>query len=183
MIEGELPIERCVLIDGIGDLDTRFMKSGKRKKLKILKNLFPNAGGLAQSILDAMEKCQKCHQPLLKGSDRLVMSAAKSLGLDVKVAPILAPEHPDPPYYINSDFKFKSDNDYIGEDWMSYLSNDKSIKDVGDITWCQEFRHWQPAIAALRFGNECTIDVCYQAAAILVNIPKWNKRKREEMPC
>ena len=43
------------------------------------------------------------------------------------------------------------------------------------ITWCEAHKLWQPAAATVQYGNECTLACFYQAAAILVGIPPWDK--------
>jgi hypothetical protein len=120
-------------------------------------------------------KHTESYQHLLKGSDRVVLSAAKSLGLHAKVMPILAPECPEPPYYINHHFQFIPEA-FLDDDWWEGYVKSKGIKGDDDITWCQKLKHWQPAIVALYRGNDPLHIVCYQAAAILITIPKWEDR-------
>ena len=48
------------------------------------------------------------------------------------------------------------------------------------IKWCQSFSKssWEPAGAVVMYGNEATVGVLYQAAAILIGIPKWGKSRQ-----
>lgn len=48
------------------------------------------------------------------------------------------------------------------------------------IKWCQSFSKpsWEPAGAVIAYGNEATISLFYQAAAILIGIPKWGKSRQ-----
>ena len=60
-----------------------------------------------------------------------------------------------------------------GEGQLSFhLLFGDQLKSVKDITWCQDQDKWEPAGATTTYGNDWA-DVClYQAAAILVGIPR-----------
>ena len=125
---------------------------------------------------------------LLKGSDRTVMLAARSLGLGVEVKPIVKDDETDyydSKYFVGDQFKFESSDAHIdgdsGDTWMRFLQ-DEGFDDASHITWCQGFKQWQPAVAAINYGNDATIGVCYQAAAILVTVPAWSERHHNTAP-
>ena len=126
--------------------------------------------------------------PLLKGVDRIVYLVAKSLGLNVMVKPIwsnryvLGHRFQSGPKYLLSTFPgFKLINtardDDTECDLVRRLTNQPTYSDK-KITWCQKLTHWQPAGAAATYGNEPTAQAFYQAAAILVGIPKWSRKRR-----
>lgn len=118
---------------------------------------------------------------LLKGPDRTVLLAAKSLGLKVEVKPIFADPDREAKYYIGNDFEFSRayvERDGWGDEpygWDGYMKQEGN-DDASHVMWCQELKYWQPAIAALVYGNDAELDLCYQAAAILVSIPTWSER-------
>ena len=131
---------------------------------------------------------------LLKGSDRTVFLAAESLNLDVTVKPIYKPKQKpmfffkvpeDKRQYIGNHFQFKEKRFSNGVDdtmeWDEYFK-EKGIVEDTCITWCQsQLGNWQAAIVAPEYGNEPTLGICYQAAAILVAIPCWSARHGVEM--
>ena len=145
---------------------------------------------------------------LLKGSDRIVYVAVKSLGLPVVVKPVdISSEACHWPRDL-SDLSEKCQRDaerFVLPEFTSFKHDqikiyDKPVREIiksifgtsGDfkdifgssgthhvtkITWCQEFTDWLPAAAYSTYGNEPSCEVLYQAAAILVGIPKWGERQ------
>ena len=123
---------------------------------------------------------------LLKGSDRMVMLAANSLGLEVAVKSIF--DDNEDGLYKSKRFRYSEIWNYwvIGHDptcvnreektWKMFLEEEMGCENTDDITWCQEFKQKAPAIASPSYGNELIADTCYMAAAILVSVPKWSKR-------
>ena len=129
---------------------------------------------------------------LLKGSDRIVYVAVKSLGLPVVVKPVdISTEERKCRFVLPEFTSFKHE---------PYDCDDRSIKEtiqhlfpfsgifedgfhfsgthhVTKITWCQQLTEWLPAAAYPTYGNEPACKVIYQAAAILVGIPKWGERQ------
>ena len=117
---------------------------------------------------------------LLKGSDRMVMLAATSLGLKVAVRSIVNTENVYHRYegsacFFHCVFYYQATNDLIGESWEQYLE-DNGYKSAENILWCQKFKEMVPGSTALTYGNEHLAETCYMAAAILVNVPKWSER-------
>ena len=108
---------------------------------------------------------------LLKGSDRTILFAAKSLGLQVEVKAIINTDNSadsivattdDHGPYIKTSFKF-----------IDY-GYDKSISSARDIIWCQtKTLQLQPGFAAAAVGTNdiFSVDIFYQTAAILIKIP------------
>lgn len=130
---------------------------------------------------------------LLKGSDRTIFSAAKALDLQVEVKPILNPNtYCNEEQYVGTKFgvhlgKFHDEYgyDYNGDDdensyWRQDFENGfLQVEETTGINWCQPLNHnsqWLPSILSPYYGNENSVDICYQAAAILVTVPKWEKR-------
>ena len=122
---------------------------------------------------------------LLKGSDRMVMLAATSLGLEVDVKSIVSAEYfdddmeDDKECLYQCQFRYKKTdvqiNGYDAYSWKNYFE-DNGYKSAENIIWCQKFKELVPAITAPSYGNEPSAETCYMAAAILVNVPKWSKR-------
>ena len=50
-----------------------------------------------------------------------------------------------------------------------------ALKDT-KITWCQELPNFEAAATHIVYGNEASGEIVYQAAAILMCVPKWGKR-------
>ena len=100
------------------------------------------------------------------------MLAARSLGLGVEIKPIIK----NPTYRYEASPKSK----YVVGDQFRVVSGeygdvfqDKGFDDASCIFWCQKFKYWLPAFAAV-LHNEARI--CYQAPAILVTVPAWSER-------
>ena len=124
---------------------------------------------------------------LLKGADNIVYMTGISLGLPVIVKPVT-----NEMYVIFSGKRQDREMRYILPKFSklfvgpsrAYEFYDKLFKDTfGEvysderITWCQELTNFQPAATYTTYGNELSCDVVYQAAAILVGVPKWGKRQ------
>ena len=121
---------------------------------------------------------------VLKGSDRMVMLAAASLGLKVAVRSIVRTENDD---YSDEEsdrvcsfycgFCYELTNAVIGEgdSWKQHLEA-YGYERAENIIWCQKLKEKVPAITALTYGNQHLAETCYMAAAILVNVPKWSER-------
>ena len=126
--------------------------------------------------------------PLLKGVDHVVYLVAKSLGLNVMVKPIWSNRY-DVEHMIESGQKYLlskfshfelihiARDDDTDCDLVRGLTNQPLYSDK-KITWCQNLTHWQPAGAAATYGNEPAAEAFYQAAAILVGLPKWGRKRR-----
>lgn len=127
-----------------------------------------------QGLTEAAKRVS-CLQRVLKGSDRTVLLAAQSLGLRAEVKAVYDQDDGD---FVCDRFRAFRENAYIDNDdsgWIEYLKV-SGIEAIRNVTWCQKFKYWQPAIAALMYGNDYSIDTRYQAAAILVTIPSWSER-------
>ena len=127
---------------------------------------------------------------LLKGSDRTVVLAAKSLDLTVQVRPMYDFRWDyDESYeaaneeeqfiltYVDKEFKF---NEGWLDEWPYIgVRDSKNMKQYRrierDITWCQEL-NWKLAVTTKHYGNEATEHNLYHMAAILVTIPQWSER-------
>lgn len=119
---------------------------------------------------------------LLKGSDRIVFSAARSLDLRVKVKPILTGydwHHDEDFQYVGKKFEVSAEilNSDEEMDWREYFDD---CDNAANISWCQWLMTSSqklPSIMVPRYGNEPTVDICYQQAAILITVPKWVERR------
>lgn len=137
------------------------------------------SGQKFNKAMDRVRSQRHLSKVCLKGSDRTVFFDAKSLGLNVNVKPILNP--PDyPGYYIGDVFKFEPNvlvgHSSVGDD-VFWWDHEDFRGDACDVTWCQKFSTWQPAIAASVVGcDDPYHEICYQAAAILIPIPAWSER-------
>ena len=118
---------------------------------------------------------------LLKGSDRMVMLAATSLGLEVAVSSIVnifsdgdsdsdCLFHCGFYYELTEAVRMREEDD----SWKLYFED--NYKSAENIIWCQKFKEMVPGITAMTYGNEYSAETYYMAAAILVNVPKWSKR-------
>ena len=129
---------------------------------------------------------------LLKGSDRTVVLAAKSLGFSVEVRPMynLRGDFDDSyeaandsePFkltYIDKEFKFNED--WLDDGNVNCSYNMRQYRHIAskrqyrDITWCQHL-NWKLAFATKHYGNNATENYLYHMAAILVTIPQWSER-------
>ena len=135
------------------------------------------------------EKFKAFPLAFMKGSDRIVVSAAKSLELEVKVKPIVSDkdEEEEELYYNHRGFNLSDQSWWwmIGYDptvrsrqdqtWKMFFKEDGYEK-ATDIMWCEAFKPSLPAFVSPHYGNEFSTDTCYMAAAILVDIPSWSWR-------
>lgn len=125
---------------------------------------------------------------LLKGADNIVYVAAKSLGLLVIVKPVT-----DSNAYITDRYVLPKFAEFLSEDYYCDFECEDNAGDQmiaglygrvfldKSITWCQELDHFQPAATYIAYGNEPSSLALYHAAAILVGVPKWDKRQALEM--
>lgn len=136
-------------------------------------------------VLEEFDR-QKNLSLLLKGSDHTVLLAAKALHLEVEVKPVVETERV--PYVYEIILVFEDEDEFFFPDsedredwdgsrvcrWEDFFSNRSDVSDGGGITWCQELSAKQPGILALGYGND-SCEILYQAAAILVTIPRWGE--------
>ena len=125
---------------------------------------------------------------LLKGADSIVYMAGMSLGLPVIVKPVtnhFESEEERLYCYVLPKFdKFFVDESggvregEYDEDRMIKWKFGTLVHYDTNIMWCQELTNFQPAFAYRDgvFDSEATCAAAYQAAAILVCVPKWGKR-------
>ena len=138
---------------------------------------------------------EKAIQLILKGADRILFQIALSLGLEVMVKPIVQEGGYEGyctdywrKYYLLPTFPKKFYYDDMGCDETAgiedfeYLFEVKPC-DIGTITWCEKHKIWQPAAATVHYGNNYTCTCFYQAAAILVGIPRWDKDSNSRTVC
>ena len=132
------------------------------------------------------EEVGKSETSLLKGSDRTVLLAAKSLGLYIEVSPILSDDDKNL-YYNKRGFSYSDQSwwwvtgydptahDSQEQNWQMFFE-EEGFESASDITWCQKFEPKLPAYVSPHYGNEMSTDTCYMAAAILVHVPEWSNR-------
>ena len=121
---------------------------------------------------------------LLVGPDLVVLFVADSLHLKVRVEPVITGaetvDHCNQIHEhlakrrLREGFKFSAFECYEEEwEWEDYFAG---LEDDEHIIWCQELQHKQPAVSAASYDGD-NVYTCYQAAAILVDIPEWAKRQ------
>ena len=145
-----------------------------------------------KDISDFGKKEEFKHVSMMKGSDRTVVMAAECLHLKVKIRPICNVSENaigDDSCFLGEKFGFH--DSYFGEFdhsstediWMEVKQHvrwsvEDHNSDTDHILWCQKFKHLQPAYhAAVSYSNRHVAEICYQAAAILITIPKWSERQ------
>lgn len=118
---------------------------------------------------------------LLKGADRLVYFITRCLGLSVVVKPVVRDHYDLDKYLLPTFSHFKAYNHEMEEEEEEMMMKIFEVKPHCDkyITWCQTLHHWRPAGATISYGNEASLALYYQAAAILVGIPEWGEYRRE----
>ena len=145
------------------------------------------------------EKSPESFSLYLKGSDRTLVLAAKSLSLAVWVKLFYnlkklywnvdeEVERGDDNriMYISKEFEFNlgwvdEDLNYrisASENWDKYMNSSTKCGDhdkCNDVMWCQE-PDWKMALKMHHHGNDPTEEHLYQAAAILVTVPQWSER-------
>ena len=133
--------------------------------------------------------------PMLKGTDYIVFSSAKFLGLPVHVKPLLEYRHDNNPVFpIYTDYALKGFSaGYVattnsehygcrfGQCVLTMFGENACQYNPDDITWCEPPQYNQPAGAITYYGNEETMFSSYKAGAILIGIPKWNESRRQIM--
>ena len=139
---------------------------------------------------------------LLKGADYAVFSTAKALGLNVSVKPIMEGEKS---WYVLPKFSqevglylSEGEGDFgrLYDECRCYSLQkeslewelcdavyDKTPKKIPsrDISWCSQPNHWNRSLFGMYtfYGNEAAdIELCYQSAVILVELPAWGEAPR-----
>ena len=142
-------------------------------------------------VRDFGKKEESKHVSMMKGSDRTVLMAAECLHLKVKIRPICNVSENaigDNSCFLGEKFGFYTyyldefDHNNTEVIWMEVKQDRERCvedrnSDTDHIIWCQKFKHLQPAYATVSYGNEHAAEICYQAAAILITIPKWSERQ------
>ena len=116
---------------------------------------------------------------LLKGADRIVYSVSKSLGLSVAVKSITEGNKGWWALPKFSEFVFHDDYEEGEKEDDVLTKMFGNTFSTTNITWCHDLSKWEPAGTALRYGNDVSLDSFYQAAAILVGVPKWNTKRAQ----
>ena len=128
---------------------------------------------------------------LLKGSDRIVYNVSKSLGLSVAVKSIARDKRwikwalpKFSKFVVRDEYEYEKHDDMFAKMFGNPFS-------TTNITWCHDLSKWKPIGAALTYGNEIPpgqnfhlyhplyLHSFYQAAAILVGVPKWNTKRAQ----
>ena len=119
---------------------------------------------------------------LLKGSDHIVYSVSKSLGLSVAVKSITESNS----YWTKTKWVLPKFSKFVvRDDYNECEDEDMLTKMFGNafsttnITWCHDLSKWEPAGTTMRYGNDVSLNSFYQAAAILVGVPKWNTKRAQ----
>ncbi|KUJ14348.1 uncharacterized protein LY89DRAFT_784308 [Mollisia scopiformis] len=145
----------------------------------------------------------------LKGVDVAIYSVFSSLGLDVRVGPILEnnrqlenlEEQQVDEYYASADYDSDSPDyerkirvgatfhkvvlDADGGYDIAYDKVEKNLHKIWphdeykDVTWLNTAREEEVAMVSIAYGNEAELDWCYSHAAILVTVPAHKDRDHE----
>ena len=132
---------------------------------------------------------------LLKGADQIVYSVAKSLGLSVIVKPVLSDHFPgkdegEPEDEVTvertillerfPEFGIDEYFDEFDKEYEAFTRLFERGHHIKYVTWCQKFDDCQQQVAGCigTYGNNPSIDVFYQTAAILVGIPEWGEHRK-----
>ena len=124
---------------------------------------------------------------LLKGPDYMVFSVARSIGLKVRVQPVVdGARH----WHLLPDFsrRFGTYSSWEEDEASLRLElgalehyDDYPVISPQAVMWCSiPDQNFTPAAAYTYYGNEAAdVGVCYQAAVLLVDVPPWGDRKCE----
>ena len=58
----------------------------------------------------------------------------------------------------------------------------RQLKSVEGIAWCQDHENWEPTGVSAIYGNNWADTCFYQAACILVGVPKWDEEAGQRSP-
>ena len=157
----------------------KFIQLSKVGQVRVLRDVGIESFN-CQRILDALPS----DSLLLKGADYIVAESAKSLGLPVYIKPFLSNNRGAENFnYVDKKFSkhvytyFDPGDLYHGHyvDPMQMFGNALSIWKAQDITWCQKLLYHQLAGAAMHYGNQGSVDLWYESAAILIHVPNWSQ--------
>ena len=130
--------------------------------------------------ISKLEESPESFPLYLKGSDRTLMLAAKSLGLKVqaKVLYDYQWDYNEDQSDRSNEIEYASEEFKLLEEWTDDISYPRRYQYGygGKINWCQEV-DWKLLISSRHYGNEATTQNLYRAVAILVDVPKWTERK------
>ncbi len=117
--------------------------------------------------------------PFLKGEDMIIYCVAESLGLSVQLKAICCGHHDN---YYDTDFIVPSFQHKVNHEFPDEESNDEamlaeafgSVENAKNVRWCVWTEERKvPLLSTIHFGNEATIEVYYQSAALLMEVPKF----------
>ena len=131
--------------------------------------------------LYTFSKVEKTPELYLKGSDRTLVLAAKSLGLAVRVKLLFNLMSEEEVKDDDSNrIMYKSDKFEFNIGWVYWreciIQSITKYDKRDNVVWCRE-PDWKIALEAHHYGSPYE-EHLYQAAAILVTVPKWNKRNK-----
>ncbi|KAJ5251858.1 hypothetical protein N7489_002268 [Penicillium chrysogenum] len=116
----------------------------------------------------------------LKGSDLVLYSVFKSLGIQIDVLPVAFDDHYD---------QCKEKHVLVGDQLHPYFATDEIEEDESmtelcfpgeyrpEITWIGSPTHSQEAVSYIAYGNQPSLGAVYSYAALVANIPPFLERK------
>ena len=118
----------------------------------------------------------------LKGGDMVIYQVAKSFGLSVSINPVCGIyRKKNEKNYILPKFGHQTTSWDYDEDTnllQSELNRSGDIYLSDKIKWCGWSDEWdEPAISSAHYGNEISTVMYYQAAALLIEVPKYSTRR------
>lgn len=134
-------------------------------------------------VFDELRKLSECLPFLLKGSDRTIVLAAKSLDLKTQVRPAFDTHHTYENGFRDVGRDLPSDNEAVcvaecfREFTSEWFKGNFKQERTRNVIWCQDIV-WKPALTAATYGNDRLVNILYQAAAILITIPPWEEGRQ-----
>ena len=118
----------------------------------------------------------------LKGSDAVVLAAARCLNLRADLHPIWGEDEAEPSVHgevVGDMFAFQMTNYLLDDEFNERLHAEvNAAYSTEDITWCTRYRRaWAEDHVVATYGNESLTTTVYSAAAILIHVPAWSTRK------
>jgi len=189
MVNAKFTGDKTDIIKKLEQIPTQqFVCSSTAQQKSILQKI-----QLVDADVKEIQKLVPSSYPMLKGTDYIVFSSAKLLGLPVHVKPLLnfkqaGMGYPSYPHkYALKDFSTgyaeaqadcRSDCPY-GQLVLIMFGKDACQYNPDKITWCEPPQYNQPAGAISHFGNEMMVSLSYKAGVLLIGIPEWSKSRQK----
>ena len=121
----------------------------------------------------------------LKGADAIIYTVAKRLGLKIEMRPVVINDDEGRHLVLDKFREFECDEncgpidhgDLSQEEVMQIVFETGEFDD--DITWCHnpDEHCLEPAGTTMKYGNDATQTLFYQAASLLITVPKFSSTR------